>query len=219
LPVNPWVALSPTPAEPAPDPTPTLTDATFVIPLFSGGMASSLLEVGADRAAIGESRALQDQYPFQSMRSVRLVARIHSSTLPVGAFLAADYESPTTPGAWDTISATGGPTLAVDSASLDAIDANPDETAWVARSDWSTIRDEALADVRVRAAIGGGDGGSGELILLGLDLQVRAVTETGQPNQTSSPPADDPGSCDSPSTVDAFAYANVAALDAVWGED
>ena len=126
-----------------------------------------------------------------------------------------DPENPDDPDSWAFLDGASGPSLAVDTASVGS-DVNK---ALV--GEWVTLADPVRQDVRIRGVILGGDDDAAKVIGIArvdLDLVAQQIADV-PPPETTEPPADNPGSCDTPGDLDAFAYADQAAAFAAWIED
>lgn len=195
-------------------PEPGLTAVWLEVPLYrSGGWPYAILTPGAARVVLGEFRGTEEYPPLAGVTAAYLTAVITDSELPVGAFVAVEYEDPATPGAWfpmeDSAADDAGPMLPLDPASLDLLDTNADETAWNVRGDSVDVLDDAAQEVRVRAVIGGGDD-TGVLFLHALTLWVRVGSGVEVPPEVEPPITEDPGSCAAPGDL-VTTYASQAA--------
>ncbi len=221
--INPWTLVEPTdPGDPdeVPDDGAGLITTVFPVPLLT--VPFVLFQPGADRAAVTVYRHAEDKPVLDGATACRLTAQIVATELPIDAYLAAEFEPVS--GEWatiedDTADATlDGPRLAIDSASLDALDPNADESAWNVAGEWVPLRVEAQADVRVRLVVGGGDE-TGAAILGKVTLWVQLGPRVVLPPEIDDPAPEDPGSCDVAGDFDAFAYTDQATAFAAWPED
>ncbi len=190
------------------------------VTLLTGGFVSGgFRSIPPEATPLTASRGTEKLVPGGAL-SARVGASVVATTAPVGCYLAIQGEAPGAPGVWDYLDGVDGPKLAIDSASLDLLDANTDESAWVVAGEWVTIRTELQsADVRYRAVIVGGSG-TEDVIVSELTVWLGNVAVTLPPPDEEAPPEFDPGSCDTPSPQDVTDHdSQVEPSGATWSDD
>jgi hypothetical protein len=215
--IDPWTLVAPGDPVPDPDPVtvPGLVSVPIPIPLVRPGQSGLVVyQIDADRAVIPiVGRTAQSRAPLTGVTSAWIEAVIVASTLPANAYLAVEFENPAVPGDWHSLESdtpgAEGPTLALDPTSLDALDGNTDEDAWVVTGPAIAVRDEAADLVRLRPVIAGGDT-SGGIIIGALVLWVVVGSPANVPEDIPDIPTEDPGSCDAPGDL-VTTYASQAA--------
>jgi hypothetical protein len=187
--------------------------------ISAGSILSGHNEIPAEAERLTETRSTEDKLPLNQTRSARVEAGIVRTDLPVGAFIAIQFEPPGAPGVWEYLDGTSGPRLPLDQASLEELDeAAGTAGPWVVTGDWTLLIDEAKEDCRFRAVLYGGDADAAKIIIFShLKVQF-TIAAADVPPETPDDDPTNPGSCTAPSPLDNFGYANVAALQSAWPE-
>lgn len=199
-------------AEPPPPPEGGLTAAPFeIVGHRSGVMEWRFDGPVSERTILSPEFSVQDWFPLDDVKRVRITYSISESTCSVGASVGWDYKK--FDGSWGDL----GPFIGIDP---DTIAAAAEDG--VMRSEWSLIPDDAATDVRLRPVKFGGDG-TGEFFLTSIALQGQTTAPDLPPPTEPEPPTEqppDPDPCEESGGVENFdGYADVADFedDANWG--
>jgi hypothetical protein len=216
------------PEEPPPEPEP-IFDRELEVVLHAAGPTP----IGVDEIqspAFGELlpltpwKATEVKTPITWATTCYIAASLVKADLPHGSYLVIRGQVPGEVGVWASLGADDTPRIPLDEASLIALDAEATILGVMpvcVRGDWATMREEFLGSpLHIRADLVGVTGAVlEEIIILRLSVWFRksaTIAPPVEPPETEEPPEDDPGSCDTPTTLDDFTYASVAALDAEW---
>ena len=221
--IDPWTLVEPTNPDDKGEPStvPGLAAVWTPIPLFrSGTLPHAILQPGATREVLASDRGMEEYPDLSGVVSAYLTAGFRASELPVGTYIACEFETPDAPGDWhpleDSTEDTAGPAIMVDPDSLDAADPNTDEAAFTVLGAAIEVRPEAAQQVRVRAVIGGGDSTAAAFLTF-VTLWVLVGSLVDVPVEIDDPETEDPGSCDTPG--DLISYADQATAFAAEPED
>jgi hypothetical protein len=99
--IDPWTLVNPNPPEDPGDPhnTPGITQQPARIPMIRPGQGGLVIgEPEADRAAPSPSRVPEAKAVLTGVTAARIDAIVYASNLPVGAYLAVEFEHIDAPG-------------------------------------------------------------------------------------------------------------------------
>jgi hypothetical protein len=205
--INPWTLVDPPepPIEEPPTEGPGLTETPVEIVLCGATLPIRLWEVPEEETAVEDDGASQDKFPLGQFTHARIVGVTKSTTLPETAVIAAQFELPEAPDDWQYLDGVSGPLLEIGPTAVDTDTEKAREGVWI------QIIPEAMADVRLRGVIVGGDEDAGKAVVLArhvLQLVAQSTSEVEPPEMEEEAP-EDPGSCTVPSPID---------MDTGWAE-
>jgi hypothetical protein len=155
--IDPWTLVNPNPPEDPGDPhnTPGITQQPARIPMIRPGQGGLVIgEPEADRAAPSPSRVPEAKAVLTGVTAARIDAIVYASNVPVGAYLAVEFEHIDGPGEWFPLEEDGaGPVILLDPASLALLDPGAgDDGPWNVSGAFVAVIDDAADDVRLRVA-------------------------------------------------------------------